>query len=212
MTQIIYALIMCGGKGKRIKDLCSDKTMLEFNNKPFIEHILLSLKNSKQFDKIIAAASSNSKATLNFLKKHDYYHKGFLEVLETSGIDYSTDLMSALEKLIPAIVFVMPSDMPLITPDLIRKIISSWKGNKHSISIVMDKEFIIKLGLLPTLSIKLGNKEYFHSGITIFNSSKIQAGQIVKEHYITLNDENLAFNINTKKDFFLLKSKLNQGY
>jgi GTP:adenosylcobinamide-phosphate guanylyltransferase len=76
----------------------------------------------------------------------------------------------------------------------------------------MDKEFIVKLGLLPTLSIKLGNKEYFHSGITIFNSSKIQAGQIVKEHYITLNDENLAFNINTKKDFFLLKSKLNQGY
>jgi GTP:adenosylcobinamide-phosphate guanylyltransferase len=192
---------MCGGKGERIKDFCSDKTMLEFNNKPFIEHILLSLRNSKQFDKIIAAASSNN-----------YYHKGFLEVLETSGIDYSTDLMSALEKLVPALVFVMPSDMPLITPDLIRKIISSWNGNKHSISVVMDKEFIVKLGLLPTILIKLGNKEYFHSGITIFNSSKIRAGQIVKEDYIALNDENLAFNINTKKDFFLLKSKLNQGY
>lgn len=92
--------------------------------------------------------------------------------------------------------------MPLITPDLIRKIISNWKGNKHSISIVMDKEFTVKLGLLPTLSIKVRNKEYFHSGITIFNSSKIRAGQIVKEHYITLNDENLAFNINTKKISF----------
>ena len=186
--------------------------MLEFNNKPFIEHILLSLKNSKQFDKIIAAASSNSKATLNYLKKHDYYNKGFLEVLETSGIDYSNDLMSALENLKPAIVFVMPSDMPLITPNLVRKIISSWKGNKRSISIVMDKEFILKLDLLPNLLIKLLNKEYFHSGITIFNSYKIQAGQIVKEHYIVLNDQNLAFNINTKRDYFLLKSKLNQGY
>ncbi len=203
---------MCGGKGERIKDFCSDKTMLEFNNKSFIEHILLSLKNSKQFDKIIAVASSNSKATLNFLINHDYYHKRFLEVLETSGVNYSTDLITALEKLKPAIVFVMPSDIPLITPNVIRKIISSWKGNKHSISIVMDKEFIVKLGLLPTLLIKIGNKEYFHSGITIFDSSKIQAGQIVKEHYITLNDENVAFNINTKKDFFLLKSKLNQGY
>ena len=120
--------------------------------------------------------------------------------------------MSTLENLVPAIVFVMPSDMPLITPNLIRKIISSWNGNKHSISIVMDKEFIVKLGLVPTLLIKLGNKEYFHSGITIFNSSKIQAGQIVKEHYIIMNDQNLAFNINTKRDFFLLKSKLNQGY
>ena len=212
MTQIIYALIMCGGKGERIKDFCSDKSMLEFNNKPFIEHILSSLKDSEQFDKIIAAASSNSIATINFLKKHDYYHKGFLEILETSGIDYSTDLIYSLEKLIPAIVFVMPSDVPLITSDLIRKIISRWKGNKHSISIVMDKKFIVKLGVLPTLLIKLGNKEYFHSGITIFNSSKIKAGQIEKEHYIPLNDENLAFNINTKKDFFLLNSKLNQGY
>jgi adenosylcobinamide-phosphate guanylyltransferase len=77
----------------------------------------------------------------------------------------------------------------------------------------MDKEFIIKLGLMPTLSIRLGNKEYFHSGITIFDSSKIQKGQEIEEHYISLNNERLAFNINTKKDFFLLGSKkFNQGY
>lgn len=75
----MYALIMCGGKGERIKDFCSDKTMLEFNNKPFIEHILLSLKKSKQFDKIIAAASGNSKATQNFLKNMITIIKAFLK-------------------------------------------------------------------------------------------------------------------------------------
>ena len=211
MTQIIYALIMCGGKGERIKDFCSDKTMLEFNDRPLIEHIILSLKKSNKFDKIFAAASCNSKATLNFLKKHDYFRQGLLEIIDTSGIDYSTDLVFALEKLKPAVVFVIPADIPLISPEVIRKITSTWDGDKPSISIVMDKEFVVKLGLFPTILLKLGDKELFHSGISIFDSAKVQSGKIVKEHYITLNDERLAFNINAKKDYFLLKSTLNQA-
>lgn len=212
MKREIHALIMCGGKGERIKDFCSDKTMLEFNDKPFIEHIILALKKSEQFNKIFAAASRNSIATIDFLKKHDYSRTGYLEVIETTGIDYSTDLVSALEKLKPATIFVIPADIPLITPYVISKIISNWQGDKPSISIVMDKAFIMKLGLLPTILLKLRDKECYHSGVSIFDSSKIQSGKIIKEHYITLNDEKLAFNINTKKDYFLLKSKLNQAY
>jgi GTP:adenosylcobinamide-phosphate guanylyltransferase len=211
MVRDMYALIMCGGKGERIKDYCSDKTMLEFNERPLIEHIILSLNKSDRFDKIFAAASSNSKATINFLKKHDYFRKGLLEIIETTGIDYSTDLVSVLEKLKPALVFVVPADIPLITPDIIRKIISNWQGDKPLISIVMDKEFVVKLGLFPTIILKLGDREYFHSGVSILDSSKVQSGKIVKEHYITLNDEKLAFNINAKKDYLLLKSKLNQA-
>ena len=211
MIREMYALIMCGGKGERIKDFCSDKTMLEYNDRPLIEHIIVSLKKSDKFDKIFAAASCNSKATLNFLRKHDYFRKGLLEIIETKGIDYSTDLVSALEKLNPAIVFVIPADIPLITPDIIRKITSNWDGEKPSISIVMNKEFVVKLGLFPTILLKLGEKEFFHSGVSIFDSSKVQSGKIVKEHYITLNDEKLAFNINAEKDYFLLKSKLNQA-
>jgi GTP:adenosylcobinamide-phosphate guanylyltransferase len=211
MIREMYALIMCGGKGERIRDFCSDKTMLEFNDRPLIEHIILSLKKSDRFDKIFAAASRNSKATLNFLKKHDYFHEGILEIIETSGIDYSTDLVSALEKLRPAIVFVIPADIPLITPEVIMQITSNWDGDKPSISIVMDKDFVVKLGLFPTILLKLGDREFFHSGVSIFDSSKVQTGKIVKEHYITLNDEKLAFNINAKKDYFLLKSNLNQA-
>lgn len=213
MMQDMLALIMCGGKGERIKDFCSDKSMLNLNNEPLIEHILVSLKDSKKFDRIYAAGSCNSKFTLNFLKNHRYSLSGFLEIIETSGIDYSTDLIFVLEKLKPSTVFVLPSDMPLITPELIEKIIATWEGDKECISIVIDKEFITKLGLDPTISIKLENKEYFYSGITIFDSSKLERGQVIKEQYITLNDERLAFNINTKKDYFLVSSKkFNQGY
>jgi GTP:adenosylcobinamide-phosphate guanylyltransferase len=211
MLREMYALIMCGGKGERIRDFCSDKTMLEFNGRPLIEHIILSLKKSDRFDKIFAAASRNSKATLNFLKKHDYFREGILEIIETAGIDYSTDLVSALEKLRPAIVFVIPADIPLITPEVIVQITSNWDGDKSSISIVMDKDFVVKLGLFPTILLKLGDREFFHSGVSIFDSSKVQTGKILKEDYITLNDEKLAFNINAKKDYFLLNSRLNQA-
>jgi len=211
MVGDMFALIMCGGKGERMKDYCSDKTMLEFNERPLIEHIIVSLNKSDRFDKIFAATSRNSKATINFLKKHDYFRNGLLEIIETTGIDYSTDLVSVLEKLKPALVFVTPADIPLITPEIIRKIISNWHGDKPLISIVMDKEFVVKLGLFPTILLRLGDREYFHSGVSIFDSSKVQSGKIVKEHYITLNDEKLAFNINAKRDYLLLKSKLNQA-
>lgn len=207
----MHALIMCGGKGERIRDFCPDKTMLQFKGRSLIDHIINSLKKSEQFDKIFAAASHNSKATINFLKSHDYFRRGLLEIIETTGIDYSTDLVFALEKLSPAIAFVIPADIPLISPDIIRKIISNWNGDKPSISIVMDKHFIVKLGLSPTILLKLGDKEFYHSGVSIFDSSKIQVGIIIKEHYITLNDERLAFNVNTKKDYFLLRSRLNRA-
>ena len=212
MTQDMLALIMCGGKGERIKDFCSEKAMLRLNNEPLIEHILVSLKDSRKFNRIYAAASCNSKFTLNFLKNHRYSFSGFLAIIETSGFDYSTDLIFVLEKLKPSTVFVLPSDMPLITPELIENIISTWEGDKQCMSIVMDKEFITKLGLKPSISIKLKQRD-FHSGISIFDSSKIQKGQVIKEQCITLNNERLAFNINTKKDYFLVRSKkFNQGY
>jgi len=213
MTKEMLALIMCGGKGKRIKDFCSDKAMLKLDNKPLIEHILIALKNSKKFNRIYAAASFNSKLTLNFLKNHEDSLNGFLKIIQTSGIDYSTDLIFVLEKLKPSVVFVLPSDMPLITSELIDRIISKWEVDQQCMSIILDKEFIINLGLLPTIPIKSVGKEYFYSGITIFDSGKIQRGQAIKEHYITLNSERLAFNINTEKDFLLLSSKkINQGY
>jgi adenosylcobinamide-phosphate guanylyltransferase len=208
MTQEVLALIMCGGKGERIKDFCSDKAMLKFNNKPLIEHVLIALIASKQFERIYAAASCNSKVTLEFLKNHNYYHSGALEVLETSGLNYSTDLTYALEKLKPAVVLVLPSDMPLVTPELIERIVSKWKGDRNCISIVMDKQYATSLGLVPSFRVKQGNKEYFHAGVTIFDTSNMNARKRIKEYYLRLDDERIAFNINTKEDFFLLENSI----
>jgi GTP:adenosylcobinamide-phosphate guanylyltransferase len=208
MTQEMLALIMCGGKGERIKDFCSDKAMLKFNNKPLIEHVLIALIASKQFERIYAAASCNSKVTLEFLKNHNYYHSGALEVMETSGLNYSTDLTYALEKLKPAVVLVLPSDMPLVTPEMIKRIVSKWKGDRNCISIVMDKQYATSLGLVPSFRVKQGNKEYFHAGVTIFDTSKMNARKRIKEYYLRLDDERIAFNINTKEDFFLLENSI----
>ena len=99
MTQDMLALIMCGGKGERIKDFCSDKAMLKYNNRPLIEHVLISLKTSKQFERIYAAASPNSKVTLEFLKNHDYHHSDTLEIMETTGLNYSTDAHICIGKI-----------------------------------------------------------------------------------------------------------------
>jgi predicted DNA-binding protein len=36
----------------------------------------------------------------------------------------------------------------------------------------------------------------------------MNAGKRIKEYYLRLNDERIAFNINTKEDFFLLENSI----
>ena len=53
---------------------------------------------------------------------------------------------------------------------------------------------------------KYDSVECAYTGISIINADKIKNLSLVNEDYIILDDKRLAFNVNTKEDYELLRS------
>ena len=101
----MIGLIMAGGKGTRMQSN-KEKLLLEYK-KPLILHVIDALKNSKCFEKIIAATSPNSPKTQKILVDNN------IIVFETLGENFVTDLNNILKQW-DDYVFVTSGDLPLL--------------------------------------------------------------------------------------------------
>ncbi|MDC0187388.1 NTP transferase domain-containing protein [Candidatus Nitrosopelagicus sp.] len=191
----MIGLIMAGGKGTRMHSN-QEKLLLEYK-KPLILHVIDALKNSNCFEKIIAVTSPNSPQTHKILTEND------IEVLETSGENFVTDLNYVLKKL-NDYIFVTSGDLPLLDENIVKQIVDARNPEKIWTSIITTKSFQSSLNLEPECIISFNEEDYVHTGISIVNASKIQNFDSVEENYIIINDKRVCLNVNTKTDFELL--------
>ena len=89
---MIYAILMAGGRGTRLKVPC-EKPLFKLHDKPLIKYVIDNLKESKLIDKIIIAVSPNTLETTRYLDSLG----GDFQILDTSGDDYLTDLSYILD-------------------------------------------------------------------------------------------------------------------
>jgi adenosylcobinamide-phosphate guanylyltransferase len=80
---MIIAIIMAGGKGKRLK-VNVEKPLLKFQNVTLIDHVIQTLFNSKYIDEILVAISPNTSKTKKYLLNkyntdfnYNFHKKGF---------------------------------------------------------------------------------------------------------------------------------------
>jgi adenosylcobinamide-phosphate guanylyltransferase len=193
---------MCGGRATRMKSE-TEKPLLSVNGVPMIERVISALAKSRRFDRIVAVVSQNTPNTKRFLQS-----KG-VETIETAGEGYSQDLMLLLSMLKPALVFVTPADIPLLSTEAVSDIIASMTSGKQppAISAIIEKKFVEGLGVLPSVVLALGGNDYCHSGITIFDSAQADGG-LVEEKYIIMNRMEIAINVNTKEELALAEKLL----
>lgn len=206
----MIATVMCGGNSSRMQQKGIEKPLLKLDGIPMVERVILALVGSKRFDRIVAAVSLNTPRTKALLKS-----KG-IDTIETAGEGYSNDLSFILSELRPQRVMVVPSDIPLLTSQLVSEILdvvdnnnsSSISSSRHeiepAISIILEKAFVEAIGAKP--SIVLG--QYCHSGITIFNTTNVVGTEPVEEHYLIMNRKEIALNVNTKEELELAKKLL----
>ena len=199
----IIAVIMCGGKGTRMKEnYQTDKPMIKLGNKRMIEYMIENLINTKRFLKIVICSSKNTVRTKSFLlKKIKRKIIDDLEFVETNGDSYSLDLISILKKFPNDMIFVVSADLPLLSKDEINEILKSCDFRSPCNSIIIEKEFVEGLGIKPSVSFTYEYKEYCYSGIEIFNPSKIyDFKNEIPERFIVLNQKGIAVNVNEKSD------------
>jgi adenosylcobinamide-phosphate guanylyltransferase len=209
MNRPMMAAIMCGGKGSRMNQgLPFEKPMLLFRGKPMVEHVLDALVCSERFSSIVGITSRHTTATSKYLRNLNHSVNG-LHLIETSGLGYSMDLGQVIELLKPSEIIIVPSDLPILKAETINDILKSWNPDASFISVIMEKNFMESLGLVPSIVIPVEKVEYCYSGISMIDTSRILAGVVANESYIVMNRADIAFNINTMEDLKAANAYLN---
>ena len=210
---MIYCVLMCGGKGTRIKSAMGhkiEKPLIKIRNKPLIEYLIDALTQTSRFEHIFAAVSDNTQKTQEFILS-TFLNK--ITILKTSGKGYSEDYLEIIkffkctkyrkEEDIIKILF-LPIDIPLISPVIIRQIINT-RQEKPCLTIVLEKEFIESHGITPSYESTLGKKNCCYSGISMIEISKIdihilEKFNLIAEEHKIMNYSEIACNVNTLDD------------
>lgn len=200
---MVIAAIMCGGRGSRMRSE-EEKPMAALAGRSFVERVLAALEESGRFSRVVAAASPATPKTKAFLQSRG------VEVVETPGGGYSSDLSFLLERLAPEqhqrqVVLVVPADLPLLSAKVVDEVVELLAQEKHAaapaVSIVMEKNFVERLGISPSVIV---DKNYCHSGVTLFSFAAggmaASGGGEIEERYVVSNRIELAVNVNTKKE------------
>ena len=191
----MIGLVMCGGKGTRMKT-AEEKLLLRYK-KPVIEHVIIALQESGCFSKVVCATSPNAPKTGKFVNRLG------ISSIETEGKDYVNDLNKALNNFDEP-VFVSSGDLPLLDAEVVKKIVESTRDGDPWLSILVSKKFLDLIEIKPEYVITCDNKQYAYTGISIVNPKEISELRHVKESYVVINDKRVAINLNTKGDYDLL--------
>lgn len=191
------AIVMAGGMGRRLGK--GEKPLTPLLGKPLISYVLCALIGSKNIERIFVATSPRVKKTndwlLDFRKEHDD-----VEIIPTPGGGFVNDMALAVEKAaIIGHVFIIMADLPLVSPQLIDRVIEKYhKINTPALSVHMKLDVFTRLGLRPDTVFHKNGDFIVPCGINILDAGRIRKEQ--EEHNLVLEDEELALNVNTKKD------------
>ncbi len=225
----IVAVIMAGGKSSRfnfdkIKLNIREKALLPIDisktsssNIKIIDLIIKAVIDSKKITdicKIIVAVSNYTPETTEYLQKKKLSE---INIMETPGISYHSDLQYIAKKLKPALLLILNCDTPLIKPNHIKEIINyfyypqSSKINsnnnsnirKTALAVMSSLSLFEKSGITPSYIETLDNGgKLVPIGINIIDANSIKDGGYIDQNILILDYEELLYNINDNKNYF----------
>ena len=201
---MIYAILMAGGMGTRLKVPC-EKPLFKLHDKPLIKYVIDNLKSSRLIDKIVIAVSPNTRQTTEYLRSLNEDYK----ILDTSGDDYLKDLSYILDyfekRSKEDILVFINADLPFISSQTIDDVITHYlDSDKDALSVLVPVEVFEDLGL--EYSYDFEGK--VPSGLNILRSENI----IQDENQLVLAKVELALNINTIPDSEIAEKLYHEYY
>ena len=201
---MIYAILMAGGMGTRLKVPC-EKPLFKLHDKPLIKFVLDNLTASKLIDEIVIAVSPNTRETTQYLKSLN----GNFKILDTSGEDYLKDLSYILDYFEQRskndVLLFINADLPFISTETIDEVLNVYLGSdKDALSVVVPVEVFDDLGL---------NYSYEYNGCVPSGLNVLRSENIVQdEKQLMLKKVELALNINTILDSKIAEKYYNKYY
>jgi adenosylcobinamide-phosphate guanylyltransferase len=198
----VPALIMAGGRGKRI-GLPVEKPLLTVLDKPLIDWVVDAVASSKRVTEFYVVTSENTAET----EKH-CQTRG-LHIIQTNAKGYHDDLKQALSKAqIASAVLTVSSDLPALTGAFLDQAIAAYETNgKDALTVLVPVGKRLQLDLSVSSTYPFQGKEYAVCGINLINAAKIAEEKLEECAFVT---EEIAavLNVNTLQDLAVAEKML----
>jgi adenosylcobinamide-phosphate guanylyltransferase len=200
------ALIMAGGKGKRI-GLPVEKPLLPFLGKPLVDWVVEAVASAEKVSEFYVVTSENTPET-----EKRCLSKGW-RVLRTDAKGYHNDLKQATAKAgLLGPVLTIPADLPAVTGKFLDKVIGAFE--------VCGKDFLAVFVPIKTrecLELSVSSTDeykgvwYAVSGVNIVNGAAIQGEGKIETSAIITEDVEVLLNINTLKDLEIAENVMRKS-
>jgi adenosylcobinamide-phosphate guanylyltransferase len=202
---MVVALVMAGGKGTRMK-LAQEKPLVAVCGKPVIQYVLAALKAAKKIDRIIVATTTGTPKTTELMRQQ------CVEVIETPGKDYVSDMGWVVQTLKLGVFLAVAADLPLVKPEIINAIVERYERcGKPALTVAVPLETKAKLGMSIEYSFTTeDNQQVVPVGINVIDGSKRYGDEWLDQDIYVLNHQELAVNINTVQELQLAESLMSK--
>lgn len=201
----IPALIMAGGKGKRM-GLKIEKPMLPFLGKPLIDRVVEAVAAAEKISEFYVVTSENTPET----EKH-CRSKGW-RVLRTDAKGYHSDLKQAVREAgLTDAVMTIPADLPALTGKFLDKVVSEFEVcGKDFLAVFVPIKARESVGLSVSSVDEYKGVWHAVAGVNIVNGTKIQGEGKIETSAIITEEIEVLLNINTLKDLEIAEKLMQQ--
>ena len=178
-----------------------EKPMQVIGDKPTVQRVVEAISASPNIDRLLVSVSDNTPETERFLNSLG------VETIRTSGESFMDDLHDAFRILDGDYVLTCPSDLPLLTTDVVDLFIEYFQpGVMESAIAVVDEETVVRTGITPSYTREHNGREWVLSGLCIMNRPKTLAGDYLQEYLFETDWVELSVNVNTLDELELARS------
>jgi adenosylcobinamide-phosphate guanylyltransferase len=191
----VPALIMAGGKGKRM-GLPVEKPLLLFLGKPLIDWVAEAVASAEKVSEFYVVTSENTPETEKRCKS-----KGW-KFLRTDAKGYHNDLKQAVHDAgLADAVLTIPADLPAVTGKFLDKVVNAFEScGKDFLAVFVPIKAREDLELSISSTDEYKGVWYAVSGVNIVNGAKIQEEGKIETSAIITKETEVLLNINTIKD------------
>jgi len=192
----VPALIMAGGKGKRMGALPVEKPLLPFLGKPLLDWVAEAVLDAEKISEFYVVTSPNTPRTEEYCRQRGW------KVLRTDANGYHNDLKQATrETNIMGPVLTIPADSPALTGRFLDKVIGLFEAcGMDFYAVFVPISAREKLGLSVDSTDEYRGIWHAVSGINIINGSKSQTEEKIETCALVTDEAEVLLNINTLKD------------
>lgn len=197
----MQALINAGGKGSRMGKCGIEKPMQMVGDKHTVQRVVDALSASSHIDRLLVSVSDNTPETERYLNSVG------VETIRTSGESFMDDLHDAFRVMDGEYVVTCPSDLPLLTTEVVDTFIEYFvPGRMDSAIAVVDEQTVRKTGITPSYTREYEGRNWVLSGLCIMNRPRTLAGDYLEEYLFETNWVELSVNVNTQRELELARS------